>query len=74
MCFFKNRRKKLKIILIRFEKSVAELTGRLTGLPFTGSPSSGLFLLPAEYFDIRAFLALSVEPSGTCSLIKCNNS
>jgi len=75
MCFFKNRRKKkLKIILIRFEKSAAELTGRLTGLPFTRSPSSGLFISRAEYFDICAFLAPFVEPSGTCSLIKCNNS
>lgn len=75
MCFFKSRRKKkLKIILIRFEKSAAQLTGGLTGLPFTGSPGSGLFILCAEYFDICAFLAPFVEPSGTCSLIKCNNS
>lgn len=75
MCFFKSRRKKkLKIILIRFEKSAAQLTGELTGLPFTGSPSSGFFILCAEYFDIHAFLAPFVEPSGTCSLIKCNNS
>lgn len=75
MCFFKNRRKKkLKIILIRFEKSAAELTGGLTGLPFTRSPVSRLFILRAEYFDIRAFLAPFVEPSGTCSLIKRNNS
>lgn len=70
----KTEEKKLKIILIRFEKSAVELTGSLTGFPFTRLPSSGLFILRAEYFDIRAFLAPFVEPSGTCRLIKCNNS
>lgn len=75
MCFCKSRRgektRELRIILIRFEKPAARLTGGLTGLPFT---SPALSILCVVYFDIPAFLALSAEPSGTCSLIKCNNS